>query len=247
MTCGEREAMVRAPPAIHDSTLSPFFHGCLAFHHNLLPDIPSDLLPAVNSSPCPGIAPQSLCSNSQLLCLLGDLHPRPWFVWLWQNYCLILIPFRLSQPKYQLLLSQPQMFLLWPRQLPQCGDRSPASVPPPTKGRSSPANTPVFPLSPFVLLSFAWFYIFFPGVRYSYPLSAGALQALLCLKVYSMEQCIRGERCTPCPPTPPSSFHFMISIEAKKTQNSQSKSWERKTWLEESGSPTSDYTTNTKL
>ena len=107
------------------------------------------------------------------------------------------------------------MFLLWPRQLPQCGDRSPASFPPPTKGRSSPANTPVSPPSPFVLLSFAWFYIFFPGVRYSYPLSAGALQALLCPKVYSMEQCICGDRCTPRPPTPPSSFHFMISTETK--------------------------------
>ena len=53
------------------------------------------------------------------------------------------------------------MFLLWLRQLPQCGDRTPASVPPPTEGRSSPTNTPVFPPSSFILLSFAWFYIFF--------------------------------------------------------------------------------------
>ena len=53
------------------------------------------------------------------------------------------------------------MFLLWLRQLPQCGDGTPASVPPPTDGRSSPTNTPVFPPSSFLLLSFAWFYIFF--------------------------------------------------------------------------------------
>ena len=32
---------------------------------------------------------------------------------------------------------------------------------PPTECRSSPTNTPVFPPSSFVLLSFAWFYIFF--------------------------------------------------------------------------------------
>ena len=53
------------------------------------------------------------------------------------------------------------MFLLWLRQFPQCGDRTPASVPPPAKGRSSPTNTPVFSPSFFILLSFAWFYIFF--------------------------------------------------------------------------------------
>ena len=53
------------------------------------------------------------------------------------------------------------MFLLWLRQLPWCGDQTPASVPPSTEGRSNPTNPPVFPLSSFVLLSFARFYIFF--------------------------------------------------------------------------------------
>ena len=32
---------------------------------------------------------------------------------------------------------------------------------PPTKGKSSPTNTPVFPPSSFILVSFVWFYIFF--------------------------------------------------------------------------------------
>ena len=54
----------------------------------------------------------------------------------------------------------------------------------------------------------------FPLVSYSCLLSAGVLHALLCLKVYSW--CIHGERCTPCPPTPPpscslSSIHFNIN------------------------------------
>ena len=53
------------------------------------------------------------------------------------------------------------MFLLWLRQLPQCGDQTPASVPPPAKGRSSPTNTPALPPSPFILPSFTWVYIFF--------------------------------------------------------------------------------------
>ena len=53
------------------------------------------------------------------------------------------------------------MFLLWLRQLPCCGDWTPASVLPRAEGRSSPTNTPVFPLSSFVLWSFVWFHIFF--------------------------------------------------------------------------------------
>ena len=40
----------------------------------------------------------------------------------------------------------------------------------------------------------------FPLLRCSCLLSADILHALLCLKVYSW--CIRGERCTPCQPTP---------------------------------------------
>ena len=41
------------------------------------------------------------------------------------------------------------MFVLWLRQMPWCGDWTPASVPPPAEGRSSPTNTPLFlPLVP---------------------------------------------------------------------------------------------------
>ena len=54
------------------------------------------------------------------------------------------------------------MFLLWPRQLPQGGDRTPASVPPPIKGWSSLINNPVFfPSRSLILPSFVWFYILF--------------------------------------------------------------------------------------
>ena len=59
---------------------------------------------------------------------------------------------------------------------------------------------PLVPLSYQVLHGSIYY---FPLVRYSCPLSAGTLHTLLCLKVYSW--CIRGERCTPRPPTPPPS------------------------------------------
>ena len=65
-------------------------------HHNLLPHLPSIYLSAVNSSPHPGIAPQSLNSSSQLLCLLGDLHPVLGMYGCSKD-CLILIPFSLAQ------------------------------------------------------------------------------------------------------------------------------------------------------
>ena len=54
-------------------------------HHNLLPHTPLICLSAVNSSPRPGIAPQSLNSSFQPLHLPGDLHPCLGYVWLWQR------------------------------------------------------------------------------------------------------------------------------------------------------------------
>ena len=54
-------------------------------HHHLLPHIPLIQLSTVNSSPCPGIALQSLNSSSQLLHLPGDLRPCPGYVWLRQG------------------------------------------------------------------------------------------------------------------------------------------------------------------
>ena len=88
------------------------------------------------------------------------------------------------------------MFLLWPKRLRWFGDWAPASVPPsslplPPKSRSSPTNSSLFPPTFFVLLSFSWLYIFFSGGHVSCPLSAGVLQALLCLKVYYW--CICGD------------------------------------------------------
>ena len=100
------------------------------------------------------------------------------------------------------------MFLLWLRQLPQCGDWTLVSVSSPAEGRSSPTNAPVFPPLPTSYRVLRDSLYPFPLVRYSCLLSAGVLHALLCLKVYSW--CIHGERCTLCPPTPPPSCSLPI-------------------------------------
>ena len=68
------------------------------------------------------------------------------------------------------------MFLLWPRQLPQWGNRTPASVPPPAQGGFSPSNT-FFPLVPSSCRVLRESVYSFPLVRSSCPLSDGVLHA----------------------------------------------------------------------
>ena len=55
LACGEREAMVIAPPPTCDSVVSPCFHGCLAFLHRHFPP---------QSPPSHPLDP-SLCSQQQ--------------------------------------------------------------------------------------------------------------------------------------------------------------------------------------
>ena len=98
------------------------------------------------------------------------------------------------------------MFLLWLRQLPWRGDQTPASVPPPAKGRSSLLTVLFFSLVSSSYRVLCGSIYSFPLVRHSCLLSAGALHALLCLKVYSWH--IRGERCTPRPPPRPPSLNL---------------------------------------
>ena len=73
--------------------------------------------------------------------------------------CLILIPFRL--PQISCFTLSIKCFSSDSDSCPQCGDQTPASVPPPAEGSFSPTNPPVFPPSFFLLQSFVWVYIFF--------------------------------------------------------------------------------------
>ena len=70
--------------------------------------------------------------------------------------CLFLIPIRL--PQFSCFTLSLRCFS---SDSDKCGGRTPASVPPPAQGRSSPTNTPGYPSSSFILLLFAWFCVFF--------------------------------------------------------------------------------------
>ena len=145
--------MVMSPTPIRDSAVLPCFHGCLASlisHHSLL-HIPLVCLSPVNSRHHSEITSQSLNSSSQPPHHLG-------YLWL-QKGLPVIIPFRL--PQISFLTLSLKCFSSDPDNCPDVGDRTPASVPSPAKGRSNPTNTPIFPPSSFILPSFVWFYIFF--------------------------------------------------------------------------------------
>ena len=59
LVCGEREAMVMAPPPMHDLAVLPCFHRCLAFLHRHFP-------------------PQSPPSHPLNLSLCSQQQPLPW-------------------------------------------------------------------------------------------------------------------------------------------------------------------------
>ena len=103
------------------------------------------------------------------------------------------------------------MFLLWLRQLPRCGDRTPLLLFP-HQPRAGPVllTLLLFPLVPSSYRVLHGSIYSFPLGRCSCLLSAGVLHALLCLKVYSW--CIHGERCTPHPPIPPPSCSLRVSF-----------------------------------
>ena len=146
LVCPGREAIVTAPPAMHDSAVLPCSHGCRAStgisHHNFRPHLLSIRLSEVNCSPRPGIDPQSLNSSSQPLRLPGDPVPMQG-MYGFSKDCLSLIPFRLLQ-----ICCFPLSLKCFFSDSDNCPDvkiRPPASVPPPVEGRFSPTNSPVFP------------------------------------------------------------------------------------------------------
>ena len=177
--------MVMTPCPMLDSAVWPCFHGFLAFlnsisRHNLLPQFISPL----------SVSPQSLAALP-----LGLLHnpytPAP-SCYTFQGTCipvqgrygcskdcLILIPFRL--PQISCFTLSLKCFSSDSDNCPDVGIGPPASVPPPAKGRSNPTNTPVFPPSSFILLSFAWLYIFF---------STGQVFLLCSQLVFCMHFCV---------------------------------------------------------
>ena len=139
-------------------------------HHNLLPHIPLVRLSAVNSSPCPGIASQSLSSSSQSLHLLGGTYGC-------SKDCLILIPFRLLQINHFTLSRK--CFSSNSDNCPHVGIGPLLQFLHPLRAGPVLLTLLFFPLvpSPYRVLHGSIYS--FPLVRYSCPFSAGVLHALL--------------------------------------------------------------------
>ena len=85
---GERGLVMAPPPRVtqqyHLASMAAWLSSTGISHHDL-PHIPSIGLSAVNSSPHPGIVPQSLNSSSKLLHLPGDQRSCSGYVWLQQG------------------------------------------------------------------------------------------------------------------------------------------------------------------
>ena len=181
---------------MHDSAVSPCFHGI---------QVPLKAFPTTISSltrPCPGIALQFTCSSSQQVCFLGDLYPCQEYEWQQQGLPVWFL-FHSEYHRSAASLADSNVSPLSQTIAPMW--KSEACFSSLThQGKVQSCWLSSFSPTPSILLSFVWFYIFFPVDRYSCLVLDGVLQDPLCLEVYSW--CICGERCTPHPSTPPPSF-----------------------------------------
>ena len=121
-SCGEREALVMAPPPTCDSAVSPCFHAFLPFPPQAFPtticSIPSlqSISPQSTAALALGLlysplTPASSCCAFQGICLpVQDMHGC-------SKDCLILIPFRLPQTSCSLLNVSPLTQTI----APKCG------------------------------------------------------------------------------------------------------------------------------
>ena len=198
LVCGDRKAMVMAPPPMCDSAVSPCFHGCLAFLHRHFPS-QSPPLPPLNLSLCNQQQPlpwdcstlPAAAPSREPLSLSGVCTAVARTVWFsfhlgFHRSAVSLSALNVSPPTQTIAPVGTGCLLQFPH-TPRAG---PVLL------------TLLFP--PLVPSSYRLLHCSiysFPLVRYSCLLSAGVLHALLCLKVYSW--CSRGERWTPHPPTPP--------------------------------------------
>ena len=168
-------------------------------YYSLLPQTPLGHVSIVNSRLHPGITPQSLCSSSQLLCLLGDPCPCPEYIWLQQGLS-VWFSFHLDCHTSAASLSASNVSLLSQRIAPMVGIRPLLNFPHPPRAGPVLLTLLFFPLLPMSYQFLCGPIYSFPVVRYCCLLSEGIPEALLCLKVCIW--CIHGERCIPHPVTP---------------------------------------------
>ena len=229
LACGETEAMVVASPFIHDSAVSPCFHGCLAFLHRHFPPRSPPSHP-LDPSLCSQQQPSpSDCSTSPKLQLPAAAPSRrPMFlpgvhmtaartVWFSFHLGCHRSAVSLSALNVSLLTQKRKscfLFFLFSfsHNCPAVGIGPLLQFPHPWRAGPVLLTLLIFPIVPSSYQVLCGSIYSFLLVRYSCPLSAGILH-ILCVKVYSWH--IRGERCTPCPPTSPPSFSLLMKVKAE--------------------------------
>ena len=167
---------------VHIASTAAWLSSTGISQHNLLPHIPLIHLTLVNRSPCPGIAPLSLNSGSQLLGLVWDLHPCLGYVCRGKDY-LILIPFRLSQ--ISCFTHSLKCFSSDANSCSEVGIKLLLQLPHSLRAGQVLLTLLFFPLLPSSYWVFCGSIYSFLAGQYSCPFLAGVLHALLCLKVYS--------------------------------------------------------------
>ena len=195
LVCGERQAMVMAPPHTPDSAVSPCFHDCLALLHWHFPTWSPPSHP-LDLSLCSQQQPLHCDCSTILKLQLPAAAPsrRPTFLpgiyiglarTVWFSFHLGCHRSAVSLSALNVSPLTQTIAPLWG--LNSCLLPHPVSV--------GPILTllffPLVPSSHRVLRGSIYSY---PLVRYSCWLSAGVLHALLNLKMYSW--CIHGEMCS---------------------------------------------------
>ena len=131
--------------------------------------------------------------------------------------CLILIPFRL--PQISCFTVRLKCFSSDSDNSPDVGIRPLLQFPHPPRAGPVLLTLAFFPLVPSSYRILHGYIYSIPLVRYSCPLSAGVVHAILCLKVYSWYIC--GERCTPHPRTPSPSCSLLGLFKISVMRDSQ--------------------------
>ena len=196
-----------APYPMHDSAVSPCFHDYLTFlPRHFQPQSPPShpLNPSLHSQQQPSHWDCSSIPKLQVLATAPSRGSTSLFVVCMaveRKDCLILIPFWL--PQSWCFTVRLKCFSSDSDNCPDVGIRALLQFHHWLRAGPVlltllflplvPSSHPVLPGSTYS----------FPLIRSSCLLLAGVLHALMCLKVYFW--CIHGERCTPCPPTPPPS------------------------------------------
>ena len=183
------EAKVMTPHPAHDSAV------CLASmpdqlsskgisHCALFPHVSLGCRPSVSNRLHPGLVLQCLWSSSQPLHIPGDLYPCPGYIGLWQGFFVWFSFHRDCHRSAAALCNSLKCFSTVPNNCPNLGVL-PRPQYPNLWGHVQSCSLSSFSPTSFVLLSFAWIYVFLSSGQGLCPLSANVLRDLLCRRCIS--------------------------------------------------------------